>query len=355
MRFLIDIGHPAHVHLFKHFAWEMQKKGHKVFFTCRDKEFEIVLLKHYGFQFKSFGKKYNSKIGKILGLAEFDLKEFMTGLRFKPDILLSHGSMYAAHAAFLLGKPHISLEDTGNREQVRLYLPFTACVLTSNIFKIDYGKKQIRFNGHHELSYLHPKHFQPGNDFKEKLNLKPGEKYAILRFVAWKATHDKGQKGLSMNSKLRIIDELEKQYKVFISSEAPLPQEFEKYRTSFLPHEIHDALFHADLFIGEGTTMAMEAAILGTPSIYINSLQYSNVEDMAKYGLLFNFKNDDLVLEKIKEITSNKEFRKELQTHRQQMLSEKIDVTAFLVWFVENYPESAVIMREDPEYQLRFR
>ena len=44
MRILIDIGHPAHVHLFKNFAWQMQEKGHKVLFTCREKEFEIDLL-----------------------------------------------------------------------------------------------------------------------------------------------------------------------------------------------------------------------------------------------------------------------------------------------------------------------
>ena len=141
MRILIDIGHPAHVHLFKHFAWNMQNKGNEIFFTCRDKEFEIQLLKHYGFRFISFGKKYSTRLGKIWGLVEFDIKELIIASRFKPDIFLSHGSMYAAHAAFLLRKPHITLEDTGNSEQVRLYLPFTKYVLTSNVFNKDYGNK----------------------------------------------------------------------------------------------------------------------------------------------------------------------------------------------------------------------
>jgi hypothetical protein len=31
------------------------------------------------------------------------------------------------------------------------------------------------------------------------------------------------------------------------------------------------------------------------------------------------------------------------------MLSDKIDVTAFMVWFVENYPESVKIMKENPD------
>ena len=36
---------------------EMEKKGHSILFTCRDKEFEIFLLQEYGFKYKSFGKK----------------------------------------------------------------------------------------------------------------------------------------------------------------------------------------------------------------------------------------------------------------------------------------------------------
>jgi len=356
MRILIDIGHPAHVHLFKHFAWGMQKKGHEVFFTCREKEFEIDLLRQYGFQFKSFGKKYKSRSGKLVGLLEFDMKEFLSGLHFKPDIFLSHGSIYATHAAFLLHKTNISLEDTGNWEQVRLYLPFTSCVLTSDIFPIDYGKKQIRFKSHNELAYLHPNYFTPDPSFKEKIGLKPDEEYIIMRFVAWNATHDIGQKGLSDLAKIEIAKKLSQRYKILISSEYPLPYELEKYKISFKPHQIHDALYQASLFIGEGTTMAMEAAILGTPSIYINSLQYSNVKDMASYDLLFNFSQvNNAVVEKILSIALEKDLKNKTQAKRQRMLGDKIDLTSFLIWFIDNYPESFQIMKTTPDYQLKFK
>src|SRR5690606_31081569 len=132
MNILIDIGHPAHVHLFKNFAFEMQKRGNEILFTCREKEFEIELLEHYGFNYNSFGKKYYSSPGKLWGMFEFSLKEFITGLKFKPDLLISHGSMYTAFASRLLNKPHISLEDTFNFEQIRLYKPFTNVILTGD-------------------------------------------------------------------------------------------------------------------------------------------------------------------------------------------------------------------------------
>ena len=44
MRILIDIGHPAHVHMFRNFAHIMESKGNEVIFTLRDKDCEIYLL-----------------------------------------------------------------------------------------------------------------------------------------------------------------------------------------------------------------------------------------------------------------------------------------------------------------------
>ena len=40
---------------------------------------------------------------------------------------------------------------------------------------------------------------------------------------------------------------------------------------------------------------------------------------------------------------------------RQNMLNDKIDVTAFMVWFVENYPESEKTIKKNPDYQYRFK
>jgi uncharacterized protein len=46
MKILIDIGHPVHVHLFKHFAREMTTRGHQVHFTCREREFFMEFIKY---------------------------------------------------------------------------------------------------------------------------------------------------------------------------------------------------------------------------------------------------------------------------------------------------------------------
>jgi predicted glycosyltransferase len=355
MKILIDIGHPAHVHLFKNFAWHMKEKGHDILFTTRDKEYEIYLLKTYGFKYISFGKHYKSKPGKILGLIKFDLKMLRTALSFKPDLLFSHGSIYAAQIGGLLHIPHISLEDTGNMEQIHLYIPFTKVILTSIAFHKEFAGKQIRYNGYHELAYLHPKIFSEDKNIRTLLNLKANERISLIRFVSWHASHDFRQNGLTDKDKREIIEKLLNYGKVLISSEEELPEEFKKYRFILPPEKMHDILAVVDLFVGEGATMASECAMLGTPAIYVNSLEAGTIDDHEKNGLLFHFRNFDGVLDKALEIISNPNSRTEFKEKRDQMLRDKIDVTAFLIWFMENYPDSFRIMKENPDYQYKFK
>jgi uncharacterized protein len=355
MKILIDIGHPAHVHLFKNFAVEMMAKGNHVLFTVRDKEHELYLLGIYGFKYKSLGKHYKSIFGKILGLLLFNFKMVRTALSFNSDIYLSHGSIYSAHVAWLLRKPNITLEDTGNMEQVRLYLPFTSTVLTSDVFHRNLGKKQIRYHGYHELAYLHPKRFSRISNIRETIGIGNKEKIFLLRFVSWNATHDKGQTGFSIRDKKELIEKLASSGKVFISSEKKLPVEFVKYQINIPPESMHYVLAEADLFIGEGATMASECAILGTPAIYVNSLEAGTINDQEKNGLLFHFRDFDGVLDKVSEILNNPNSKIEFKEKRDKLLKDKIDVTAFLIWFVENYPESSRIMKENPDYQNNFK
>lgn len=360
MNILIDIGHPAHVHLFKNFALEMQDKGHHILFTCREKEFEIGLLKKYGFKYISFGKKYNSVPGKIWGLVEFDIKAFISGLKFKPDILLSHGSMYAAHASFLLGRPHISFEDTFNFEQIFLYKAFTKIILTSDYEHSLKSDKVISYSGYHELAYLHPKRFVPDKSIFSELRLAENEKYVIIRYVSRNASHDLGHKGFSFENKLNAVKAFEKYAKVLISSESILPDELEKYRIAIEPHRMHDAIAFSSLIFGESSTMAEEAAMLGIPSIFLlnNSTLYTaHLEN--DYQLMFNYseseKDQKQAINKGVEILSMPGLKAEWGKKRDKMLSDRIDVTAFMVWFIEKYPESAAIMRDNPDYQLRFK
>ena len=356
MRILIDIGHPAHVHYFRNFIKLMQEKKHEFFVSARDKEVSQVLLEKYNIKYYNRGKGSKSLLGKLLYLIKADVVLLMKSIKFKPDILISFASPYAAHVSKIIGKPHIALTDTDKAKLgILSFAPFTKTILTPNSFKKDFNKKHIRFNGFMELCYLHPSFYKPNPSILSELGLSLNEKFILFRFVSFNANHDIGQAGFDIQTKIKLITLLSDKYKILISSESDLPKELKPYQIKISPEKIHDVMAFATLFIGEGATMASECAMLGTPAIYVNTLTAGTIEEQEQYGLLYSYRNSEGVLEKALELLNNANLKETFQTRRQQMLAEKIDVTAFMVWFIENYPQSAQIMQDNPEYQNRFK
>ncbi len=356
MKVIIDIGHPAHVHYFRNFIKIMGSKGHEFLIIARNKEVTFNLLNYYKIPYTSRGKGKKTLAGKLFYILYGDWVIFRAAVKFKPDLFLSFGSTYAAHVSFLLRKPHIAFDDTEHAKFEHLmYVPFTSIILTPKSFFKDFGKKQIKFSSFMELSSLHPHYFKSDNSVLNILGIKENEKFVLLRFVSWQASHDAGIKGIDLDTKLELVEELSKHAKVFISSEGDLPDNLKEYKLPTSPEKIHDVLAFVSLYIGEGATTASECAALGTPAIYFNNLDAGTLREQAKYGLLINKGNTAGLLNEAVDLIKRNNLKEEWQIRRQKMLSEKIDVTAFMVWFVENYPQSFRIMKDNPDYQYNFR
>ena len=332
MRILFDIGHPAHVHLFKNLARLLMAEGATVLFTARDKEFELDLLKAEGFEYINFGKHYRSLPGKIWGLLRYDLKMVQVGLKFKPDLLVSHGTMYAAHAAPLLGAKYLAIEDTGNMEQVVIYRPFTDVILTPEVMNKDLGPKQINYNGYHELAYLHPEFYQPDPEIHNWLGVEEGEPYAIIRFISWNATHDVGHEGMTTEDKVELVRKLSKKMKVFITSERAVTDDLQPFCLRIPPDKFHHALHYASIVISEGTTTATEAGILGTPCVYISTLADPMCEEMEEFGLVFNTSRSKDVFAMVDRVLA--EDREVYRQRGETFVASKENVTRYYFDFI---------------------
>ncbi len=355
MKILIDLGHPAHVHYFKNFIALMQMKGHKFLITARNKEITFDLLKNLKIPFYNRGKGGTNIFRKVIYIPKADLFIYRKALKFKPDIFLSFSSTYAAHVSKLYGKPHITLDDTEHAKfELLMYPPFTDTILNPSCFNKKLGSKQIFFNSFIELLYLHNHYFTPNPKVLELLGIKQNEEYAVVRFVSWNASHDIAQKGLTNDEKIDLVNSLATRIKVFVSSEGKLPAVLEKYKFAIPPEYMHDALAFSCIYVGEGGTTASEAALLGIPAVYINNLSMGYIEEEKKAGLLFQSTNTQQIKEYIESIfilNKQKVFKDRLI----KLLEKKINPTSFLVWFIENYPLSIKIMKENPDYQYNFK
>lgn len=342
MKIIIDIGHPAHVHYFRNFISIMKKKGHEFLIVARDKEVTHDLLNLYNIPYVSRGKGSNGLAGKILYILKADYIIYKLARKFKPDMFLSFASTYAAHVSALCRKPHIALDDTEHAKlEIFLYTPFTDTILSPDCFIGSLGKKQLRIRSFAEFLYLHKNYFKASSRYPEGLNIQDHKPFVLLRFIAWTASHDVGQKGLPYEQKLSLISELIKRgYEIRISSEGNLPPEFLPYQLKVASHKIHDVISSASLFIGESGTMSTEACILGTPAFFINSLDAGVFQEEVKRGLLFHLKSGDCAVNQILEKIDDPGFRERHREAVEKLHAEKIDFTAFLVDFCENYPKS---------------
>jgi uncharacterized protein len=337
----------------------MESKGHTFFVSARKRSIIFYLLDIYKITYFNRGSGRDGIIGKLFYMLSADLKLIRKGLRFKPDIFISFASPYAAQASWISGKPHIVLDDTEHARFGHLfYKPFSEIFLNPSCFQKDFGKKQILFNSYSELFYLHPDKMTTNPEILNLLQIKENEKFVLLRFISWKANHDIGQTGLDLSTKKELVRLLTGNgYRVFISSEGdnsdPL---FDKYMLKISPELIHSVMSKATLLVTEGATMASECAMLGIPAIYVNSLDAGTLREQEdRYQLIHGFRSANGVLEKVTELINTPNLKEIYQLRRKKMLSEKIDVTAFLVWFIENYPESVKTMKENPGYQERFK
>ena len=342
MRILVDMVHPKDVNTLKNIIWTLEEKGHAVKIAARNKENVFAKLDDYGFKYEP-GKHYKGLLYKAIGVPKIDLWLYRIAKKFNPDVFFGPSAIYAAHVSKLLRKPYIAFSDTEREFTYPLMLPFTDVILVPSCFKRNLGSKEVRFNSYIELAYLHPNNFKPDSSILKVLNLSKKDKYILLRISSLDAYHDIGAKGLNFKSSseiLKFIKKLENYGRIFLMSEVKLDKKLEEYVLRIPINELHSCISFATMYIGDGASMAAEAAILGVPSIYVSNLKrrwgYIN-ELEKKYGLLYTFSDREKALEKASKLLKDNTIENKWQKKRERLLSEKIDTTKYMVEFIENY------------------
>lgn len=340
-KILFEVTHPKHFHQFKNLAIKL-KDNNEILFLARDKDVVISLLENSAFSYvvyNDYGKTLSSKFKIIPRIL---IKYFKIFKKFKPDVILSRSSPYSTFLSKFFPSKTIIFPDS---EVVKLtkYIvaPLADFIISPSNYQIDYGKKHFRLEGLFEETYLSSFYFKPEQNVLNKLALKAQEKFFLVRFVSWNANHDINQYGFNLEQKRKLIRSLEKFGKVIISSEAPLEQNFEKYKIAAHPKDIHHLLYYADMYIGDSQSMATEAALLGTPAFRFNS--FVGDKDMSnfkllenKYGLLFNFSEPEALTQKATELLQNDELTSKWKQKRDSYFQNKKDLNQQTLEIISN-------------------
>lgn len=356
MNFLIDIGHPAHVHLYRNLYHELKARGHDILVTVKKIPIALSLLDIYGIPHVVIGKKSDGLIGKFGDQLRFGAKIWFLARRRRVEIALGT-SISIAHVSRISRLTSFVFDDDDSAVQplmARFGHPFADYIVSPDV--LDFERKranQITYPGYHELAYLHPNRFRPDPEVLKEAGLEEGEPFFLMRFNAFKAHHDVGVSGLSIDQKRLLVQRLSQAGKVIITTERNIDPEFLPYQIKVSPEKAHSLLYYATMFVGDSQTMTSEAAVLGTPSLRCNSfagrISYLEEEE-KKYGLTYGFLPTQFsgLQQKLEELLALPDLKTEWARRRERMLLDKIDVTAFMIWLFENFPDSPRLIRQNP-------
>lgn len=284
MKILFDIGHAAHVHLFREMIRQLTLQGHQITVVSRDKPHVIALLDSYQISHQCLSRpgkgfvrlflEWLQRTWKILCLHKAQQFDLAIGT----SVSISYLSLF--HRVISINVQED--DDAVVPLHVLLAYPFSSFIVNPAMLKFElFRKKRLLHQSLHEMAYLSTQVFTPSLQIIEKYRLQPFQ-YLVIRKVKLDAHHDAGQSGLSKEH-LATVNNAAAGLKVVQSNETGAQ--------SIAVADMHHILAFARLLVTDSQTMAAEAACIGTPVIQVSSFndRLSYIRELKQLGFIHGF------------------------------------------------------------------
>ncbi len=344
MRILIEMHHPGDVHFFRNPVRFWQERKHEVRIIGRSRDVMEDLLSSIGAPSVIVSSQRHGKfpLGEWL---QRNKAMYSLISSFLPDVVVSLFGVYA-QSAFFRSVPNIVFTDSEHQRFAHwIAHPFADAVVTPECFYKNLGRKQVRYKGYHELSYLHPRYFSPDPNVLAEEGIKKGDFFSIIRVSAWNTLHDVGKKGFQYHDLREVAQFLSRFGEVLFSVEekAEIPSGIPGSVIRVSPLRLHHLLAFAGIVVSEGATIASEAAVLGTPAVFVNPIRLGYLMDLSnRYGLVFQCRHGSEVLPVVRRVVkkSMREGGAVWEEKQSRIMADHIDVAQFVAEFVEWFPHS---------------
>jgi predicted glycosyltransferase len=364
-RFLFYLEHPAKYHFHRIQINTLKSNGHQVDIVINTKDILEELVIKEGWDYTNLFPNTRKIKGLHVYLAAFislfktifKLYKYTYGKKY--DLFFGDALVYIGR---LKGVPSFYPTDdvlAAVPEQRVFFIPANFIIAPEITDIGKFKRKKIAYKGYKALAHLHPNHFKPD---RNKLidQFKNSKRFFIIRCTGFGATHDINKRGVDDDILNAIIKILEPLGDILISSERELPNELRKYQTPINKNDVSHYIAFSDLFIGDSTTMCTESAVLGVPTVEFDEYFYE-IEQMLelekKYDLISCFRTNETekCLMKISELVNNSNAKAEQLKKAEKFFYDMIDVSSFITWILDEYPNSYEEFKKNPNIQYRFK
>ena len=307
MKIWFDALTPKQFLLFHFLKKEFEKRGVDVWFTSRDYEQVVPLIRMLNADVDIVGKFGGGTMkGKLQASIVRSKKLLRSVSREKPDAAMSGGSPESARIAYGLTFPHFCISDSPHSPVFPLCLPITEILFSPWIIRFEQWRRHGIARSHiRYYKALDPvfwlRDISPKRGLLEDLRLREGQ-YVLFRVPEVLASYLLGVKDASNSKTMKFIQELPSifpEHRIVImtrySSQGKIFRKLDN-RVLLLDRVVDgtNLVRFASLFIGGGGTMTQEAALLGVPAISVFAgPKVAVLEYLQRKGLVTHFSDLD--------------------------------------------------------------
>ena len=321
MKIVIDLCVDSDGLMFKELAEKLKERDHEVIITARDKVQALDLYRYMGLEFFIVGKYAKTLEEKLLASAEriYNMAKIIKRELKGLDAIISNTGVEASRVGFGLGAQTHTFHDHPEAiHQLLLTLPISTYIYYPwTIPKSFYKKHGIKdsalvpYKGFLTASWMSK--IKVDNNIIEKLGLDPDRRIIVFRESEMGAAYLFGKNAITLQA-VKKLAETRKNIQ-FVARpryhSAILEGYFKGLKNVTIfkhPIDLQSLLAKADMLIGGGATMNLEATYYGTPTIMCRQITSPITDYLAETGLAVQANS---VVDIIKLTRSNMNKRKE--------------------------------------------
>ncbi len=342
MRLLFDVNHPVQAHLLRPVVAHFRARGDECLLVARDKDVTLRLLRSFGLEAEVLAGVGRGRLGALRELVQREWRLRARARSFGPAVIAGT-SVHAGRVGRRVGAVSVVINDDDAAAVplfARLAYPSADWIVTPECLRHEgHGPRQLTYPGNQQLFYLHPARFAPDPGVRAELGLGPGAPFALLRLSALQAHHDRGVRGFSAELVEAVRARLPGHWRLFVSSEKPLPPALQPLELRLPAARLHHALAAAELLLGDSQSTTAEAAVLGTPALRLNDFvgRISYLAELERRGLAFGFRpgQEPELLARLEGLLAEPGRRAGFAARRQRLLAECGDPLPWLCALLE--------------------
>ena len=279
----IAIRHPEHAHLYRRPVERLRERGHEVSLFVREFRDTTELLDRFGVAYTLLADEPDGIVDLFAGHLRYEVGVLRAARRADVDVLTSVGGRAVSHIAPLLDVPCVVFADWTPGAVDRAVARLADVVATPAFLRGEYGPRQVVYDGLHELAYLRPDPEAPEQSNGATLDHGTSDVERSTGSTTAVAFTPETADASWVTETVATLDATGRV--LVVGGRSPAATEHVSERVS--RERVHTALADADRVVTDLGTVATEAAVLGTPTVFVGGRPPRRCSYLAReYGLV---------------------------------------------------------------------